>query len=182
MRFFLAPDEIVGHDRVEGIQLARTEYLADSDDKPGLSLTGEVEHLSCGIVFQSIGHHGVPLPDLPFDDVRHLIPNDAGRVSDPASDTPLPGLYVAGWIKRGPSGVIGTNRPCAAETVEQLLNDHRAARLPQPTSDPPDLPDAIDLPGWNRIDAHERAAGQERQRPRVKVIDAAEFNAVARGP
>ena len=98
--------------------------------------TEEREVIPCGIVFRSVGYRGVELPGVPFDERSGTIPNDAGRVLD-AGGSPAPGTYVAGWIKRGPTGVIGTNKKDATETVELLLEDARAGRLPTRTSRSP---------------------------------------------
>jgi ferredoxin/flavodoxin---NADP+ reductase len=121
----------------------------------------------CGIVFRSVGYRGVELPGVPFDEGRGTIPNEGGRVR--------PGLYVAGWIKRGPSGVIGTNKKDATESVELVLEDARAGVLPEGSGE--DLEellrergaDHIMYAGWEAIDATERAAGEPSGRPRVKL-------------
>ncbi len=104
--------------------------------------------------------------------------NDAGRVVDPDTREPLPGVYAAGWIKRGPSGVIGTNKKCAQETTNLLLADQAAGRLPEPTSTPEELLESlraagtrvVDYSGWEAIDAHERSLGEPTGRPRVKLV------------
>jgi ferredoxin--NADP+ reductase len=130
------------------------------------------------------------VPGLPFDAARGTVPNIGGRVVDPAyDDRPLPGVYVAGWIKRGPTGVIGTNRYCAAETVEAILADHLNARLPQPRRTGDDLativesrrPDAFGVDGWKRIDRHERTEGRRRGRARSKLVEVDAMLTVARG-
>ena len=83
--------------------------------------TGEIEELPAGLVLRSVGYRGVPIPGVPFDDERHVIPNVRGRVTDGPGGRPRPGEYAAGWIKRGPTGIIGTNKPDAVETVEAML-------------------------------------------------------------
>ena len=120
LRFLASPVRILGEDQVEAIELARNELVGGRAVPTG----EEHETIPCGIVFRSVGYRGVAVPGLPFDDDSHTIPNERGRVE--------PGLYAAGWIKRGPSGVIGTNKKDAAETVEQLLDDARMGRLPRP--------------------------------------------------
>ena len=110
--------------------------------------TQERETIPCGLVFRSVGYHGVPLPGLPFDESTGTVPNAGGRVLD-ASGVPIPGLYAAGWIKRGPTGVIGTNKKDATETVELLLEDAREGRLPSRGGSPDGTLDALlsDLQG-----------------------------------
>jgi ferredoxin--NADP+ reductase len=115
---------------------------------------------------------------LPFDPKSATINNRQGRVIDLDSGEPLAGVYTAGWIKRGPSGVIGTNKKCAQETVDQLLADLEAGGLPEPTGSADDLfallhqrnPEVVDYAGWQLIDAHERAGGEPTGRPRVKLV------------
>ena len=129
--------------------------------------TGESEVIPAGLVLRSVGYKGVELPGVPFDDRRGVIPNEGGRVGGR--------VYCAGWIKRGPSGVIGTNKKDATETVEQLLEDARAGRLVAPNGG--DLADLlvergtefVEHDGWEAIDAAERAAGEPLGRPRVKL-------------
>ena len=118
LRFFSSPVAILGEEKVEAIELVRNE-LVDGRAVP----TDERETIPCGVVFRSVGYHGVALPGLPFDEKTGTIPNEGGRVE--------PGLYCAGWIKRGPSGVIGTNKKDATETVALLLEDARAGHLPE---------------------------------------------------
>jgi ferredoxin/flavodoxin---NADP+ reductase len=132
--------------------------------------TGETEIVPAGIVLRSVGYQGVALPGVPFDERSGTIPNDRGRVEG-AERT-----YVAGWIKRGPSGVIGTNKKDAAETVELLLEDARAGRLAgaKPELQLVDLLEAkgahfVEYAGWQAIDAAERGAGEPLGRPRVKL-------------
>jgi ferredoxin--NADP+ reductase len=120
-RFFRSPVAILGDERVEGIELVRNELDANERAVP----TAERETLACGLVFRSVGYHGVELPGVLFDSKSGTIPNEGGRVE--------PGVYCAGWIKRGPTGVIGTNKKDATETVERLLEDDAAGRLePKP--------------------------------------------------
>jgi ferredoxin--NADP+ reductase len=140
--------------------------------------TGERERIEAGLVLRSIGYVGAPLPGVPFDGNRSTVLNDEGRVIDPDTHEPVAGVYAAGWIKRGPSGVIGTNKKCAQETTTLLLADHAAGLLPEPTADPDALLEAIrangvhvvDYTGWEAIDAHERSLGEPTNRPRVKLV------------
>ena len=132
--------------------------------------TEERETIPCSLVFRSVGYRGVPLPGLPFDDSRGTIPNDRGRVEG-ADRT-----YCAGWIKRGPSGVIGTNKKDATETVEQLLRDAEAGTLRCPSNGTLEALLAargtvpVVYAGWEAIDTHERECGEPLGRPRVKLV------------
>jgi ferredoxin--NADP+ reductase len=165
-RFFESPVAILGEERVEGVELVRNELDADERAVP----TDEHETLPCGLVFRSVGYQGVELPGVPFDARTGTIPNDGGRVE--------PGVYCAGWIKRGPTGVIGTNKKDATETVQLLLEDAAAGRLdPKPDASAAAV-DAllaergvavVEYAGWMAIDEAERAAGQKGGRPRVKL-------------
>ena len=165
-RFFRSPVAILGDERVEGIELVRNELDANRRAVP----TDEHETLECGLVFRSVGYHGVALPGVSFDATSGTIPNDDGRVE--------PGVYCAGWIKRGPTGVIGTNKKDATETVELLLEDAAAGRLepkPDATAAAVDALLAergvrvVEYVGWTAIDEVERAAGEKSGRPRVKL-------------
>jgi ferredoxin--NADP+ reductase len=164
LRFFRSPTRILGDEHVSGIELVRNTL----DDALRAVPTDETETLDCGIVFRSVGYRGVALPGVPFDDGRGTIPNDAGRVGER--------VYVAGWIKRGPSGVIGTNKKDATETVEHLLEDLRDAPRVQKTDHDVDnfLTNKGARPviynGWTAIDERERAAGEPLGRPRVKLV------------
>jgi ferredoxin/flavodoxin---NADP+ reductase len=178
LRFRRSPVAILGEERVEAVELVRNRLEADASGVVRAVATEERELLPAGIVFRSVGYRGVELPGVPFDGRSGTIPNDRGRVA--------PGVYVAGWIKRGPSGVIGTNKKDASETVEVLLEDLRDA--PRKARGAEEL-EALLLargvrlvlyPGWTSIDELERAAGEKLGRPRVKLcswdelLDAAE--------
>ena len=162
LRFLASPVAIHGDEKVEAIELVRNE-LVDGRAVP----TDERETIPCGIVFRSVGYRGVALTGVPFDEGSGTIPNEGGRVE--------PGLYVAGWIKRGPSGVIGTNKKDATETVEVLLADARAGKLPPGGEGTLDEllaergVDAVLYGGWEAIDAAERGAGEPHGRPRIKL-------------
>jgi ferredoxin--NADP+ reductase len=175
-RFFRSPVAILGEDRVEGIELVRNELDANERAVP----TEEHETLACGLVFRSVGYHGVELPGVPFDTRSGTIPNEGGRVE--------PGVYAAGWIKRGPTGVIGTNKKDASETVQLLLEDAAAGRLepkPDATAAAVDALLAergarvVEYDGWCAIDEAERAAGEKSGRPRVKLCSREELLAAA---
>jgi ferredoxin/flavodoxin---NADP+ reductase len=169
LRFLVSPVAILGSERVEAVEVVRNE-LVEEDGRIVARPTGETEVIPCGLVLRSVGYKGVALPGVPFDERSGTIPNDRGRVEG-AERT-----YAAGWIKRGPSGVIGTNKKDATETVERVLEDARAGKLR--ASAPRDLADLldekgahhVDYEGWQAIDAAERAAGEPRLRPRVKLV------------
>jgi ferredoxin--NADP+ reductase len=182
LRFLASPVEVLGEASVAGIELVRNELTADGKARP----TGQREQLEAGLVFRSIGYRATPLPEVPFDERSYTIPNDRGRVLDSATGEALRGEYAVGWIKRGPTGVIGTNKRDADETVQTLLDDLQAGRLARPDDPDPDaitelVEDHIDYEGWLRIDAAERAAGEPQQRPRVKLCSTDELIAAARG-
>lgn len=190
LRFLVSPIEILGDEqgRVRAIRLARNR-LVERNGSLAAEATGETEEIPVGLVFRSVGYRGVPIPGVPFDERRGIVPNEGGRVLDPATGRPLPGLYVAGWIKRGPSGVIGTNKPDAGETADALLADARAGRLPAPGPAPDAVdalvrerhPDVLTWADWLRLGAHEAAVGKASGRPRCKVVDPAEALRIARG-
>jgi ferredoxin/flavodoxin---NADP+ reductase len=185
-RFQVSPVAILGDERVEGVEIVRNRLEPDGRGSVRAVATEEREVIPCGIVFRSVGYRGVELPGVPFDERSGTIPNDGGRVLD-AGGSPLPGTYVAGWIKRGPTGVIGTNKKDATETVELLLEDARAGRLPPRASGSP-LDQllaergvaVVTYAGWEAIDAAERAAGESQGRPRVKLCTWDELLAAAR--
>jgi ferredoxin/flavodoxin---NADP+ reductase len=182
-RFFESPVAILGEERVEGIELVRNELDANERAVP----TGEHETLPCGLVFRSVGYRGVELPGVTFDAGSGTIPNQGGRVVDHLGNF-VPGVYCAGWIKRGPTGVIGTNKKDATETVELLLEDAAAGRLqakPDATVAAVDELLAergvrvVEYVGWTAIDELERTAGETSGRPRVKLCSWDELLAAA---
>ena len=182
-RFFESPVAILGEDRVEAIELVHNELDANERAVP----TEQRETLPCGLVFRSVGYRGVELPGVTFDAKSGTIPNEGGRVVDHMGNF-VPGVYCAGWIKRGPTGVIGTNKKDATETVELLLEDAAAGRLqpkPDATAAAVDALLAergvrvVEYDGWTAIDEAERAAGEKSGRPRVKLCSWDELLAAA---
>src|SRR6185437_8162652 len=146
--------------------------------------TGEQEDLEVGMVFRSVGYRGVALPGVPFQDRWGVILNERGRVLDPESGTPVTGEYVAGWIKRGPTGVIGTNKPDSAETVACMLEDAEAGRTFPAEYAGADIVDVVLQPrqvrydtfdDWLRLDALEAERGAALGRPRVKFTSVEEM-------
>jgi ferredoxin--NADP+ reductase len=169
LRFLVSPVAILGDGKVEAIEVVKNE-LVEENGRIVARPTGETETIECGLVLRSVGYRGVPLPGVPFDERACVIPNDRGRVAG-AERT-----YAAGWIKRGPSGVIGTNKKDAVETVEQLLADAAEGKLVRQGGGGSleELlrekgVDFVEYDGWQAIDAAERAAGEPRGRPRVKL-------------
>jgi ferredoxin--NADP+ reductase len=131
-RYLAAPTEIHGTDRVTGLEIGRTELVTDPDGRVRAVPTGQTDRLDAGLVLTSVGYRGVAVPGLPFDEQAAVIPNQEGRVLEHPDGAVVTGTYVTGWIKRGPTGFIGTNKSCAQETVRQLAADFNAGRLPEP--------------------------------------------------
>jgi ferredoxin--NADP+ reductase len=190
LRFLLSPVELLpdarGH--VGAVRFARNALVPGPDGRLGAQATGELETIPAGLVLRAIGYRGTPLPGVPFDERRGVIPGEHGRVVGPAG--PCPGEYAVGWIKRGPTGVIGTNKKDAQETVDAILEDLAAGRLPEPPApDPEELlatlrarqPELVTSAGWSEIDRHERARGEPAGRPRVKLTRLEELLQVAAG-
>jgi len=174
--FYRSPVALHGDGRVEAVELVRNRLEPNERGVLRAVATDDREMLRCGIVFRSVGYRGIPLPEVPFDERRGTIRNDRGRVLDHEA-RPVAGVYCAGWIKRGPTGVIGTNKKDATETVELLLEDARGGRLPSKDADAAAV-DAllaargvgvILYAGWTSIDELERSAGEPLGRPRVKL-------------
>ncbi len=175
LRFCCSPVEIQGDGKVERIVVGRNELVEDGG-RVRANDTGDRETIECGLVLRSIGYRGEPLEGLPFDENRGLVPNDAGRVTDGGEQ--VPGLYAVGWIKRGPSGVIGTNKKDALDTVKSIFADLADGSIPDPekAADPEAIEtlfaergtDFVSYEGWQAIDAAEQAAGEPHGRPRVK--------------
>ncbi|GIU93679.1 MAG: NADP oxidoreductase [Gaiellaceae bacterium] len=186
LRFRLSPVAILGEGRVEAIELVRNRLEPDGAGSVRAVPTDERETIPCGLVFRSVGYRGVGIPGVPYDERSGTIPNAEGRVLD-ESGAPIPGLYCAGWIKRGPTGIIGTNKKDATETTERLLEDARDGRLP-PRAHGGTIDEllaergieVVTYAGWERIDALERARGEPQGRPRVKLCTWDELLAAAR--
>ncbi|GAA4477545.1 FAD-dependent oxidoreductase [Rhodococcus olei] len=188
LRYLLTPTEILGGDRVTGVRFDRNAFAVGDGGTVRVEPTGDVETLEAGLVLTSIGYRGVPIAGVPFDDARGVMPNDHGRVLGAPGGTPMPGIYATGWIKRGPSGFIGTNKSCAQDTVRCLVDDFNAGRLSAPGAGDADLhrlvrrrrPEVIDRAGWRAIDRAEVRRGAARGGVREKITDEAELVAIAR--
>jgi ferredoxin--NADP+ reductase len=189
LRFCRTPVEILGEREgaVTGLRAVRNRLEPDARGDVRAVATDEQEAISCGLVIRSIGYRGRPLPGVPFDGRRGLIRNDGGRVCE-EDGTLRTGEYAVGWIKRGPSGVSGTNKKCAADTVAALLEDLAGGRLDEPPV--PDgaaiegwlrtrVPALVTWNGWQAIDEHERGLGAPEGRPRIKLVRIPEMLAVA---
>lgn len=163
LAYELTPQRVLGERRATGVEFSVTG-------------TEELRALEAGLVLTSIGYRGKEIRGLPFDESEAVVPNDGGRVADPGSGRPIPGAYVAGWIKRGPTGFIGTNKSCSLQTVQALVADFNAGRLTDPAATAGALdelvrgrqPDVVDSAGWRAIDAAETERGVRGGRPRNK--------------
>lgn len=176
LRFLVSPVEILGAERVDGLVIERNRL----DDNQNAVGTGKRETLDVQMVLRSVGYRGVPFPGVPLDPRAHVVPNAAGRVL--RDDAVAPGEYVTGWIKRGPSGLIGTNKADSVETVKSLLAD--APTFPRAAESDPDAViallqsrgvHAVTVADWQALDRHETAQGEAQGRPRVKVISIEEM-------
>jgi ferredoxin--NADP+ reductase len=188
LRFLRSPVAIRGSDRVEAIDIRRNEIVRAEDGLLKARPVDEaVETIDCGLVLRSVGYRAVPLPDVPFDERYYVLPNERGRVLTRDGET-VAGVYAVGWIKRGPTGILGTNKRDAEETIGCLVEDLQAGALappPSPRAEQIDAllaerkPDFVTVEGWRAIDAHELGRGQEKRRPRVKLASRQELLAVA---
>jgi ferredoxin--NADP+ reductase len=186
VRFLVSPVELVGDEtgRVVRMRLVKNVLAASETGSLSAKATGQFEELPAGLVFRSVGYRGVPLPDVPFHEKWGVILNEKGRVMDPESKRPLAGQFTAGWIKRGPSGVIGTNKPDAVETVKCMLEDLTQDKLLQPSQPEAKCmeelvrarqPQFFTFADWLRLDELEVARGQAQGRPRVKFTSVEEM-------
>ena len=188
--FLSSPVEISGNDKVEKISLVRNQLLKREDGSLAAQPTEEINEAAAELVFRSIGYHGQPLPDLPFDQKSGTIPNECGQVKDQENGNKLRNReYVAGWIKRGPSGVIGTNKQDAVETVHRMLETFLNEKMEAGKNCAnPDIVallenrklEYVSFADWKLIDVHETEAGQKQGRPRVKLTSIAEMLSVIR--
>jgi ferredoxin--NADP+ reductase len=178
LRFLCSPAQIRGKAAVEAIDVRRNEIVrADDGSLRARAVSEDTETIECGLVLRSVGYRAVPLPEVPFDERHFVLPNARGRVLG-AGGEPVPGVYAVGWIKRGPTGILGTNKRDAEETVSCLAEDLAAGALVSPAEPDRDAvdallaeraPDLVTVDGWRAIDAHERGRGRSAQRPRVKL-------------
>ncbi len=178
LRFLASPVEIKGDGKVESIVIGRNELVEEGGALRAKD-TGEREELECGLVLRSVGYTGVPIEGVPFDEKRGLILNEGGRVLDSHDAGHKVGHYTAGWIKRGPSGVIGTNKKDALETVQHLLADVESQTLLAPENPAPEAIEEllgeksvryVSFEDWQAIDQAEIGRGEPHGRPRVKFV------------
>ena len=178
LHFLVSPVEIIGSKRVEGLRIVHNELYESDDGSIRPRPTNRTSELPMGLVFRAIGYQGVPLPGIPFDAMAGVIPNESGRIIDPAAAAPVEGEYVVGWIKRGPQGIIGTNKPDSQETVNMLLEDLAAGNLHKEEVPPREVlehllgerrRDFVSYEDWQLIDLLEQERGAaEGGRPRLK--------------
>ena len=184
LRFLRSPVELKAgpHGHLAHVEFAVNELVAEGDQLRAKQTEGR-ETIDAGLLFRAVGYRGKPLPDVPFDEQRAVIANDQGRVIG-TDGTHAPGEYVVGWIKRGPSGVIGTNKKDAQETVDRLLEDFSGEPPHTPADPTPEgaerllvtrRPDLVTYAGWEAIDRHERSLGESQGRPRVKLTQIEEL-------
>jgi ferredoxin--NADP+ reductase len=175
LRYGLTPRSVLGEREVTGIELARHD--------------GTTEVIETSLVIWAVGFTGQPVPGLPFDGDKGVVPNRAGRVIDWHTGRPVPGVYCTGWVRRGASGVVGTNRFDASETVASLLDDFRSDHLADPPGDAESFaelarvrrPGLLEADGWRRIDEAEVGAGRDQGRTRVKFVTWADLRDAGRG-
>ncbi|MBJ8347963.1 FAD-dependent oxidoreductase [Antrihabitans sp. YC2-6] len=186
LRYLVSPAEVLGSDKVEGVRIVKNTLVESArglDAQP----TDETETIDAGLVIRSIGYRGVAIEDLPYDERSGTVPNENGRVV--VDGEPVRGVYVSGWIKRGPRGVIGSNKTDAEETIHLLLEDFMAGRLEAPTGGRAELAklladrqkDIVGRDGWRAIDTEERKRGKDAGRPRVKFTSVDELLQAAKG-
>jgi len=180
LRFLVSPVEMFGDDKghVKSMRLVHNELYATGAGTMRPRATDRFEDIDAGLVFRSVGYRGVPLPGVPFNDSWGVILNEDGRVTDPDTKEHVLGQYTAGWIKRGPSGVIGTNKPDALETVKCMLDDLADGRILNPAYPAADAmlqlvrerqPNYFTFADWEKLDEIEVARGEAIGRPRVKL-------------
>jgi ferredoxin--NADP+ reductase len=190
MRFYYSPVEIIGSDgKVSAVRIERNKLVVREDGRQAARGTGQFETIEAGMILRSVGYRGVPLPGVPFDETSHTIANLDGRVIRIGSGDMVAGEYVVGWAKRGPSGVIGTNKPDSVATVQRMVED--LAELPgidDARRDPAQVEnllkehniDYVDYQGWKALDDYEVSCGKDQGRPRVKLTRVPEMMKVCR--
>jgi ferredoxin--NADP+ reductase len=192
LHFNASPVALSGNERVEGMTIVRNRL--ESDGRGGVRAvpTDDTQQLPVGLVFRSVGYKGKALPGVPFDERTGVVPNLRGHVVEQAGSTAtVPGLYVAGWIKRGPQGIIGTNKLCATDTVTQLLADVAAGDVPVLPEGGSSIDQLLAERGvtvtswadWQTLDTAEQARGAASGRPRLKITNVQEMlEIIAAGP
>ncbi len=185
-RFLVSPVELLddGTGAVRALRIVKNELVDAGNGVLRPQPTGEFETLPVGLVFRSIGYRGIPLPNVPFHQQWGIIPNEDGRVLNPETEQPHIGEYTAGWIKRGPSGIVGTNKPDAAETVRAMLEDLQQGKYLSPADSngaavqllvAERQPQFFSYADWQKLDALEIERGRVQGRPRVKFTSIEEM-------
>ncbi|HEY4105695.1 MAG TPA: FAD-dependent oxidoreductase [Polyangiaceae bacterium] len=177
LRFQASPVEVLGQEHVTGIVVEHNTLKQGADGSVSARGSGKFEEISCGLVFRSIGYRGVAIAGVPFDEARGVIPNEHGRILG-TSGHPLPGFYTAGWIKRGPTGLVGTNKGDAKETVQALLADARLLQATHAPCHPGRIIErlrelglrALSFADWQKLDLFELEAGKAKGKVREKLV------------
>lgn len=175
LQFLSSPSELLGNDKVEQVRVVKNKLVGSELSALKAQATDQTETVDAGLVLRAIGYRGAPLGSLPFDESKGVIANIDGRVTKEGAV--VPATYVTGWIKRGPKGVIGSNKKCARDTVRCLLDDYHQGVLRSPVIEFDAIetalrkaqPELVTHREWKKIDTTERLAGREQQRPRVKL-------------
>ena len=187
LRFLVSPTELIADDDggVRAIRIVSNELVSDGGRlRP--RATKQTEELPVDLVFRSVGYRGLPMEGLPFHESWGVIPNESGRVIDPETGQPVRGMYVSGWIKRGPTGVIGTNKKDGTETAGAMLEDAGSSSVLDPQHPGPSAldslvrarqPHLVNYDDWSRLDELEQSRGEAGGRPRVKFTSRAEMRA-----
>jgi ferredoxin--NADP+ reductase len=191
MRFFVSPVELIGENgKLTHVKIEQNQLVMDSYGGLRAKGTGVFETLEAGMILRSVGYRSVPLKGVPFDDVNFKIPNVAGRVMVPMSAEFIPGEYAVGWVKRGPNGVIGTNKPDAVATVAAMIEDlNELEGIPDENRDLTKIEtllkgrgvDYVSYDDWKKLDEHELKLGAEQNRPRAKISRVDEMLRIIRG-
>jgi ferredoxin/flavodoxin---NADP+ reductase len=176
LHLLTSPMAYSGEGRVEQVEIGRNRLEARASGGLSARDTGERTKIEAGLVFRAVGYRGIPVPGVPFDERRGIVPNEAGRVV--RDGVPIDRLYVVGWAKRGPSGLIGTNRADSKATVDQMMAD--LPKLDPAARHDHELPEALCWADWQQIDAAEVSRGQERGKLREKFVRVADMLAAAR--
>lgn len=177
IRFLVSPTEIVAgkNGRVESVKIVKNRLYRSDDGSLRPESTDEIEEIKADLVFRSVGYRGTPLSGVPFDDTRGVIPNEKGRILDRTDGTPVTGLYTTGWIKRGPVGIIGTNKSDSGETVNCMIEDiERNIFITPQFASSESMKDLlverhISYNEWLRVDTYEKRMGEQDGRPRIKL-------------
>lgn len=190
MRFLWSPVEIVGENgKVTGVVVERNRLVPDGHGGVKAEGVGVRQHIATGLVLRSVGYRSVPVLGVPFDDKRGVFPNRDGRLLDGVNGAVVPQCYVVGWAKRGPSGIIGTNKPDSVATVNAMKEDWATLGGIADTLRDGQAVDAlirtrckpvVSYAGWRCIDDHETAMGNSQGRPRVKLTSIADMLTVAK--